>query len=509
MRVCLLHPDRDFDPDRPLPANHAALRADLELDILLNAMAGGDRSLLKVAGTVVLTSLADDCDTILFRQAVLRDCLANAAAIRDIYALAGEALEHERMSGFALFATSPDALLSGAIRVIRPLCDVLRKLRTACLSAQPSFTSAGLKRFCDGLQGELTDRYFAEIAAALRRLRFRRGVLISAELGEGGQGWAYELDEVPLRDRHWILGLVMPAPESASLYVDRRDDGGWQALGELRNRGLNLVADAVRQSADQMVAFFRTLHREIGFYVACLNLHEVLARKQSVTFPTPLSDRQAGFTCRALCDVGLALAMAGKVVGNDVAAGGKQLIIVTGANRGGKSTFLRSVGLAQIMMQAGMFVAAESFGGVLCDGVFTHFAREEDTSMRSGKFDEELRRMSDIADGIGRHAMVLFNESFAGTNEREGSDVAHQIVSALLDAGVRVIFVSHMYAFSQRFLETAADRTLFLRAERAEDGSRTFRLTEGAPLRSGFAKDLYEGILSGVLDASQMKSTLR
>lgn len=510
MRVFLLHPDRDFDPDRAFPPNHAALRADLELDILLSAMAGGDRLVLKVAETVVLTSLDNECDTILFRQAILRDCLANSTAIREIHALAGEALKKERSDGFALVgAASPDTLLSGALRIIDALCGVLKRLKAACVSAAPGFASAGLTRFCDDLQSELTDRYFSDIEAALRRLRFRRGVLVSAELGEGGQGRAYQLDEFPLRDRNWLLGLVTPSPESFSLYIDRRDDGGWQALGELRNRGLNLVADAVRQSADQMVAFFRTLHCEMGFYVACLNLHEALARKQPVAFPTPLSSPEAGFTCRALCDVSLALAMATEVVGNDVVASGKQLIIVTGANRGGKSTFLRSLGLAQLMMQAGMFVAAGSFAGALCDGLFTHFAREEDPSMQSGKFDEELRRMSDVADGIGRHAMVLFNESFAGTNEREGSDVAHQIVSALLEAGVRVIFVSHMYAFSQRFLESAADGTLFLRADRGENGSRTFKLVEGAPLRSGFAKDLYDKFLADVLGSSQTKSTLR
>ena len=56
----------------------------------------------------------------------------------------------------------------------------------------------------------------------------------------------------------------------------------------------------------------------------------------------------------------------------------KGLFMITGANTGGKSTFLRSVGLAHLMMQAGMFVPAESFSSEVCDGVFTHYKREED-----------------------------------------------------------------------------------------------------------------------------------
>jgi DNA mismatch repair ATPase MutS len=61
--------------------------------------------------------------------------------------------------------------------------------------------------------------------------------------------------------------------------------------------------------------------------------------------------------------------------------------------------------------------------------------REEDATMKSGKFDEELSRMSDIADDMTSNSMVLFNESFAATNEREGSEIGRQIVCALLEKG--------------------------------------------------------------------------
>ena len=71
--------------------------------------------------------------------------------------------------------------------------------------------------------------------------------------------------------------------------------------------------------------------------------------------------------------------------------------------------------------------------------------------MTSGRLDEELSRMSAIADQIGPHCLMLFNESFAGTNEREGSEIGHQVVRALLDAQVRVFFVTHRFDFAERF----------------------------------------------------------
>ena len=104
----------------------------------------------------------------------------------------------------------------------------------------------------------------------------------------------------------------------------------------------------------------------------------------------------------------------GPVVGNDEQSDGKSLVIITGANSGGKSTFLRSVGVAQLMTQCGLFVTAGSYRANVTRGIFTHFIREEDAGMTSGRLDEELRRMSAIAGQIGPSCLMLFNESFAG-----------------------------------------------------------------------------------------------
>ena len=185
--------------------------------------------------------------------------------------------------------------------------------------------------------------------------------------------------------------------------------------------------------------------------------------------------------------------MGKKIVSNNVKAEDKDLVIITGANQGGKSTFLRSIGLAQLMMQCGMFVAAESFGSNICTP-FTHYKREEDPTMRSGKLDEELGRMSSIVDHLKPNAMVLFNESFAATNEREGSEIARQIVSGLLEKRIKAFFVTHMYEFAHHFYQESGERTIFLQAERQKDGTRTFKMIEGEPLATSYGEDLYRKI---------------
>jgi DNA mismatch repair ATPase MutS len=171
-------------------------------------------------------------------------------------------------------------------------------------------------------------------------------------------------------------------------------------------------------------------------------------------------------------------------------------VIITGANQGGKSTFLRSIGLAQLMMQCGMFVGAETFKAGMCPALFTHYKREEDVEMKSGKLDEELARMSEIVDHVKPDSIVLFNESFAATNEREGSEIAGQIVTALLEKRIKIFFVTHLYEFARALWEKRMDSALFLRAERQPDGRRTFKVLPGEPLQTSFGGDLYEEIFA-------------
>jgi DNA mismatch repair ATPase MutS len=97
---------------------------------------------------------------------------------------------------------------------------------------------------------------------------------------------------------------------------------------------------------------------------------------------------------------------------------------------------------------------------------------------------------------------MLFNESFASTNEREGSEVARQIVRALLDAQVKVVYVTHMYDLADSFRRQAVARPRFLRAEREPDGRRTFRLAKGDPLSTSYGPDLYKEIFEGAVVAA-------
>jgi MutS domain V len=497
MKACLMYRDRDFDLKAALPVNSADLTKDLELETLFGAMSGSDSFLLEVARKAVLASL-NEPQAILYRQHILADCLEQAEIVLEMYGIAVEAIERDKRVWGWMSIRYPEGTLHRSIEVLQIFVSLFKKLRKIGDHHGARFHSEGFNRLFEMFTQELGDDYIGIIEDHLDRLAFRSGILMSAELGKGNKGITYVLRKPWDVKQSWVQRVQNwfdQVTRNGSAYVYEiadRDETGFQALSELRGQGIGHVAAALAQSADHILNFFSMLRLELGFYIGCLNLRDHLSRKgEPICQPEPTNATVPALSARGLYDVCLTLTMNERVIGNDVAADGKALLMITGANRGGKSTFLRSLGLAQVMMQCGMFVPAEFFRANVAQGIFTHFKREEDATMQSGKLDEELRRMSLIVDKISPQSIVLLNESFASTNEREGSEIARQIVRALLESGVSVFYVTHLFNLAQGFYLVGRGDALFLRAERLPDGRRTFRLVEGEPLPTSYGEDLY------------------
>lgn len=497
MKARLMHPDRDFAVDQPLPAHAPVLRQDLALDTIVAAMADGDKFISDVACNALLNGPGADATTLQYRQTAVRDAVAHPGPVRAMYAIASGALEDRRNSYWGFTTNHPSSMLYSALQLLHLFLDRLRALRQIAGTQATGFESTAFCNLFAMLQRELDDAYLVRVRAHLEELKFAGGALLSARLGPGCESEDYTLRRPLDPHPNWLRRLL--ADHAASPYVVRvaqRDLTGAKTLEAMRDRGIRDVADAVSESAAHIERFFNTLRAELAFHVGCANLHARLAARHIQTcFPdiAPSGDG-AGFRCNGLRDAALALTTDAVIVGNDVDAMDKPLVVVTGANQGGKSTFLCSLGLAQLMLHAGMFVAAERFAAAPCTGIFTHYKREEDASLRQGKLDEELARLSSIADAIRPGAWLLCNESFASTNEREGSELGRQMLEGMRERHVRVVFVTHLYTLAHRLWEQHRDDALFLRAERLDDGTRTHRLREGAPRTTSFGDDVYREV---------------
>ncbi len=489
MKVHLLAPDADLDLKAPLPPESDDLVADLGLEVVFRAMAAGDQFLYDVSRHVVLARV-DDPAVIRWRQDALDDFARLPAMARELYAVALDAIERQRKV-WGWTSTFAESVVRRAVETLETLLVSMRRLREVARGHAGEVRSEALRRMFAEIEAELDDAFLAQVEGHIRRLGGRDEIYVTSSLGLGARSTGFVLTR-RTKPQTWRERLGLPERGVYTYEIPPRDEAGAQALGELRNRGLALAADAMGRSSDHVVSYFTQLRSELAFHLGCLNLASSLAAAGApLARPEALDPGSEVLEADGLFDPALRLSIGAEVVGNDLACRGTRLLVVTGANRGGKSTFLRSLGSAQLMMQAGMPVAARRFRADVRPRLLVHFRREEDPSLEHGKLDEELGRMSTLVDRVEPGALVLMNESFSSTNEREGSEIGRGVIEGLLDSGATVALVTHMYDLASGFLADGRPDARFLRAERLADGRRTFRVVDGDPLPTSHGQDLY------------------
>ncbi len=250
MKAFLMNADRDFDLKAPLPWNSEALVQDLELDTLFDAMADGDEFLHEVARVALLTGGENDVDTMRYRQAALQDCLRNPQAVRQIYgSVVGTITGRRTRDGLMWLGNYPGAILSRSVELLEVQVAGLRELRHLCEANAGRFRSPAFTTLFEMLQRELTDDYLHTVEGHLKELKFRDGVLVSAAFGKGLKAKEYVLRNALAEHRNWLQRLFGPKQEAYTFNLHPRDEAGARALSELRDRGINIAANAVKTTS--------------------------------------------------------------------------------------------------------------------------------------------------------------------------------------------------------------------------------------------------------------------
>jgi DNA mismatch repair ATPase MutS len=490
----------DKNPGKGL--NEDELTEDLNLSVIFQAMSQKDKFLHSTVRSIVLNSLTD-ISTLIYRQKVLQDCLANKAVTGRLYSIATDALNEaadyvQNMQPSYSKIISTSTKLMNSVALFESLIVKLEKLRAISRQAENNFHSEGFSRFFNQQASYLTDEFFMNLEQHISDLKYLSEggrIIIGSGIGTGMKGKGHILRRISrYTSRENSEKKVKKSAAGNEIPLDNNRLAN--SAREMEDAALIHILRLINYFNSSMLNYFQLLRYETGFYLGCANLHTSLSEiNVPVTFPVPerISNRSLMFD--GLYDVSLALSEKKKPVGNALKACEKTLLVITGANQGGKTTFLRSIGIAQLFMQCGMFVPSAYFAANVCDRIFTHFTREEDACMNSGKLDEELLRMSSIIDLISVDSMLLVNEPLATTTEREGSEIASEIVTALYEIGVKVLLVTHLFEFSEHMCHLNLPKALFLRAERSEDGSRTFCIKPGCPLHTSYGEDLFNNIV--------------
>jgi DNA mismatch repair protein MutS len=138
--------------------------------------------------------------------------------------------------------------------------------------------------------------------------------------------------------------------------------------------------------------------------------------------------------------------LTGRVITSDSILGARgRIVILTGPNQGGKTTYLQAVGQAHALAQAGLSIPGRQARVSPADAIFTHFPIEERLERGTGRFGDEARRVRAIFEGVTRRSLVLLNETFATTSAGESLYLARDVVRLLRRLGARAIYTTHLH----------------------------------------------------------------
>ena len=306
-------------------------------------------------------------------------------------------------------------------------------------------------------------------------------------------------------------------------YLKGKDTINSMALTATLFSDLHNIINSIVKPISTEIAYFTkinsrfliALEPEIAFYLGAVKLiNKLRSCGLNMCRPEYVSREDRVFCAQGIYNINLALNMHYKqpyayltsmMVTNDVDFGKNgRIFILTGPNRGGKTTYTQAIGLTQLLFQMGMFVPAAKARISPVDRICTHFPVEEKPDSNLGRLGEESKRLSEIFKKATRYSLVLLNESLSSTSPGESLYIAKEIVAALKLLGVRAVFATHLHDlasnldFFNKNIPGDSKIVSMISTVDTDDlnnndkttAMRTYKIVPGPPLGKSYARDI-------------------
>lgn len=218
-------------------------------------------------------------------------------------------------------------------------------------------------------------------------------------------------------------------------------------IAAIMDRTARPLAEALKAFINVNSSMFVKLQDDFLFYLGAVNLiRKVRAVGLPMCRPKVLPDGRSSFHATRIYNINL-VGEESAIVTNDIQMDPEcgNIVVLTGPNRGGKTTITQAIGLAQILAQAGVYVPAEELTVSLCDNVLTHYPVREQPGMHTGRFGEEAVRLKELFQSVTHDSLVLFNETFSSTSMGESLYLAQDLLRVLRAIGCRTVFTTHLH----------------------------------------------------------------
>jgi DNA mismatch repair protein MutS len=472
--------DRGDAPMDPAAADPPDYFADLHLDdIVASATGGRDAYDLTPFFHVRLR----DAAAIRYRHDVFRD-LEDDAVIRFVRTFAQDIRKArdrlERASKSHYRYEQERWFLDAADAYCRSIAQFEGELAVASVRSQ------GLEAFREFLAGYVASDAFTQLAAAVERVRSQLGAVRYRLRLDGGEvvvgRYADEPDygaEVLKTFEKFRQGAGKDYEFELRMWpdMDHVEDAIVERVALLfpgAFESLERFCEAHRDFLDPTIARF---DREIQFYVAYTE-HIGRFKAAGLAFCYPeVMPRSKEIKGRDVFDLALAKLLVDErkpVVTNDFELSGpERMLVVSGPNQGGKTTFARTIGQLHHLAAIGVPVPGSGARLHLVDRIFAHFERVEEVEDLSSKLEDDLRRIKAILSEATAHSLLVMNESFSSTTLDDQLVINKAVLRAVIECGLLCVAVTFLDELASL---DAATVSMVSTVDPDEPARRTFKI---------------------------------
>jgi DNA mismatch repair ATPase MutS len=233
--------------------------------------------------------------------------------------------------------------------------------------------------------------------------------------------------------------------------------------------------------------------REIQFYVAYVE-YIIRLRNAGVKFCYPqISINNKDIVVDETCDLALAnklLDSHNDIVTNDFFLSGRErILIVSGPNQGGKTTFARTFGQLHYLASVGCPVPGAQAQLVQFDRIYTHFEKQEDVHNLRGKLRDDLFRLHETLTTATPRSIIILNEVFNSTSLKDAIFLSTKVLTKIIELDavcVCVTFIDELAALS----DTAVSMASNVNPENVAE--RTFKIVRRPPDGLAYAISIAE-----------------
>lgn len=401
----------------------------------------------------------DDPDSVRYRQEVFEDLRDPEVlgAVRGFCEAMRTARGHLLHAEKVHYAQPRQAWF---LEAVSTYCTAVEDL-SANLSAA-GLVSRGLQGFQRWLQGHVSSRRFAELRSAAGEVHDRLASIVYTLRVNGGRVTVRRYDDRPDYSAEVLECFAKFAQGRVRDYRAKfREEPD---LNHVEAAVVDMVARLYPEELRRLGEFFvrhqefvdpvlEAFDREINFYLAYLE-HISALEGAGLPFCRPeVSDVTKEVSGRDTFDIALATRLvpaSRQVVTNDFELNGdERVIVVSGPNQGGKTTFARTFAQLHHLACLGCPVPGSAARLLLYDQMFTHFEREENLANLTGKLEDDLLRIQDILLHATGSSVVVINEIFSSTTVDDARFLSEKVMAKVVELGVLCVMVSFIHELAE------------------------------------------------------------